>query len=221
MAMKIPGPKKPETGTLLGNATSVSIEWHNTPKPTGPNWNKWANVAAVELWEAIALSLNIEPTYNPQGTRLDFDSRMDDALFHLRKGGMLQMAEQKPRRHCSMVRLADVASLAAACVPAWDVPAEFPKPHAAPVNAGQPRTRTDNLSKAMEIGFVSYKQRFNAEPTARALFDWLATNDDTEKITDFDADNDVLTWTRSDGGLADTSFRAFQGRFTALKRKKS
>ena len=220
MAIKIPGPDKPETGTLLGNAASVSPEWYNIPKPIGPNWRKWSNMPTVELWEAIALTLNIEPTYNPQGTRPDFDERMEIALQHLQKNGTLQVVERNPMLRCSLVRLIDVAS----CFP-WEPPPEFPKPLAAPasmlVETKSPRTRTDNLSKAMEIGFTTYRQRHGSEPTARALFDWLATDDETGKITEFNPDNDVLTWTRSDGGLSDTAFRSFQGRFTNLKRKKS
>lgn len=125
--MRIPGPKKPETGTLLTNATSVSPEWYNIPKPAIPNWRKWSNMATVELWEAIALTLNIEPKFNPQGTCPDFDSRMEIALSHLQAGGELQVVERNSRLHCSRVRLADVARLAASCVPAWEVPAEFPQ----------------------------------------------------------------------------------------------
>jgi hypothetical protein len=225
MAMRIPGPKKPEAGTLLGNATSVSPEWYSIPKPASPNWRKWSNMATVELWEAIALSLNIEPVCDLQGTSPDFYSRMEIAVSHLRTGGALEAVERNPRLHCTRVRLGDVANLAASCVPAWVLPVEFPNRLTATVSmqveTKSPRTRTDNLSKAMEIGFTSYKRRFNSEPTARGLFDWLATNDETGKITELDAENDVLTWTRSDGGLSDTSFKSFQGRFTKMKRKKS
>jgi hypothetical protein len=107
----------------------------------------------------------------------------------------------------------------------WELPPEFPKPLTAPasmlVETKPPRTRTDGLSKAMEIGFKRYEQRYHSEPTARALFDWLANNDETGKITELDTDKDVLTWTRSDGGLSDTSFSSFQGRFTKLRRKKT
>ena len=147
MAMRIPGPKKPEAGTLLGNATSVSPEWYSIPKPASPNWHKWSNMAMVELWEAVALSLNIEPVCDLQGTSPDFDSRMEIAVSHLRTGGALEAVERNPRLHCSRVRLGDVANLAASCVPAWVLPVEFPKPLAAPVN-----TQPAATSGASETG---------------------------------------------------------------------
>ena len=94
------------------------------------------------------------------------------------------------------------------------------KNEAEKVEEKNPKTRRDNLSIAMDVGFANYKKQKLVAPTARALFDWLADNDETGKVADFDEDKDVLTWTRTDGGLSDTSFKSFQGRFTRLKLKK-
>jgi len=80
------------------------------------------------------------------------------------------------------------------------------------------RTRTDGLATAMGAGLIAYRVKYRIDPTARALFDWLATNDETGKIEDFNSDTDVITWKRSDGGLSDTSFKSFQGRFTSMKK---
>ena len=80
------------------------------------------------------------------------------------------------------------------------------------------RTRTDGLKTAMVAGIAAYENKHRTGPTARALFDWLAHNDETGIIEEFDCEKDSITWRRADGGLSDTSFKAFQGRFTNLKK---
>lgn len=81
------------------------------------------------------------------------------------------------------------------------------------------KTRIDGLRLAMNAGIVSYEKRFNTEPTARALFVWLAENDETGNIEDFDHEQDIITWKRSDGGLGDTTFKAFANRFSSMKKE--
>jgi len=130
--MKVPGPEKQVVNTLLTDATAVAAEWYKPIGPAPVAWRKWLNVATVELWEAIAISCGIEPAYNPQGTDPGFDERMAIAKSHLRPGGKLQAVAIDKRLDCSVVRLADVATLAASCSPPWGLPKEFPSPFAAP-----------------------------------------------------------------------------------------
>lgn len=80
------------------------------------------------------------------------------------------------------------------------------------------KTRRDGLSVAMEQGFDKYTKRHGREPTARSLFDYLAENaSDAGPIVEWDKTNDKLTWRRQDGGLSETTFKAFQTRFTGTK----
>lgn len=83
----------------------------------------------------------------------------------------------------------------------------------------QKRTRDDGLCVAMLAGRTAYRDKHQTEPTARALFNWLSTNDETGNIVDFDVDKDIITWRcASEGGLRDTTFRTFQGRYTGIKK---
>ena len=130
MAMKIPGPPKLQAGTLLTNASIVAPNWSLPPKPyASPNWRKWLSMPEVELWQAVALSCNIEPLdYYPTGLDDDFDERMDIALAHLVPAGLLNHISVNSRPHISKVTLADVARLAKSC--RWSVSAEFLKAEA-------------------------------------------------------------------------------------------
>ncbi|AXS80639.1 hypothetical protein HYN24_11775 [Dechloromonas sp. HYN0024] len=87
------------------------------------------------------------------------------------------------------------------------------------VRANTRRTRIDGLCLAMKAGVISYEKKFRTGPTARALFDWIAENDETGNVVEINADGDTITWLRTDGGLCDTAFKTFQGRFSNLKRE--
>lgn len=80
------------------------------------------------------------------------------------------------------------------------------------------RSRTDGLRTAMLAGIVTYKNKHQIEPTARALFNWIACNDETGTIVEVNNDTDTITWKRSDGGLSDTTYKSFQGRCTNIKK---
>lgn len=130
--MKIPGPETPQTGTLLTNAKAVNPDWYPcgalaTKIKPRPDWDKHLNVPDLEVWQAIALSLNIEPAYNPQGIDTDFDKRMVIVLRHMTSpNGLLKHIEMAKRAHTTRVRLSDIVHLAAYCTPAWHLPPEFP-----------------------------------------------------------------------------------------------
>ena len=82
------------------------------------------------------------------------------------------------------------------------------------------RGRRDGMSVAMEAGYEAMTQQRGAAPTARELFDWLAENDDTEKIINGGAEN-CLAYRTEGGKLRDVKFKAFQNRFTRLRRQKN
>ncbi|WP_374477801.1 hypothetical protein [Zoogloea sp.] len=119
MAFRIPPPKTPTDGTLLTSARKVADDWYQPPPPKqGPQWRLWVNLPAVELWQAITLSCDIEPTYYLGGADPEFQLRMRIAIGNgLGKGD---------RPHCALVTLTDVACLARRC--GWTLPPEFPKP---------------------------------------------------------------------------------------------
>lgn len=80
------------------------------------------------------------------------------------------------------------------------------------------RTRKDGLTIAMEQGWGEYLDKHGTEPTARALFDLLAKSaSDAGPVIAHDEVGEKLTWRRQDGGLAETTFKAFQNRFTTFK----
>ena len=84
----------------------------------------------IALWEAVALSLNVEPDQNT-ATWKTFDSRMSLALGHLAEGRLLHVDANDVRQVAfTRVRLADMAYLAEYC--GWTLPAEFPRAEAPP-----------------------------------------------------------------------------------------
>ncbi|GLT20918.1 hypothetical protein GCM10007933_03700 [Zoogloea oryzae] len=79
--------------------------------------------------------------------------------------------------------------------------------------ASTPRkSKPDALDHAIDVGLIAYEKHHGVKPSIRALFDWLATRDETKTIVEYNEDRDVLTWRRADMGLSDTGFKAFQNR---------
>jgi len=126
MAFRIPPPKTPTDGTLLTSARKVADDWYQPPPPKqGPQWRLWVNLPAVELWQAITLSCDIEPKYYLGDADPEFQLRMRIAIGNgLGKGD---------RPHCALVTLTDVACLARRC--GWTLPPEFPKSEPVPTRA--------------------------------------------------------------------------------------
>lgn len=141
MVMSVPGAEysaervQSEISTLLTHRAPLPP----TPKPPAVNWDMWLKMPRVALWEAVALSLNVEPNQNT-ATGEAFDSRMLLALAHLAEGRLLHVEANDARRVVfTRVRLADMAYLAESCE--WALPAEFPKAEAPPPapSVGQPQ----------------------------------------------------------------------------------
>jgi len=53
---KVPSPIEPLSG---GGSTFVVIKWREVAEK--PNWREWAHIPQVQVWQACALSLDIEP----------------------------------------------------------------------------------------------------------------------------------------------------------------
>ena len=80
--------------------------------------------------------------------------------------------------------------------------------------------RRDGLRVAMEAGYQEITQQRGAAPTARELFDWLAENDETGNIVNRSAEN-CLAYLTEGKKLRNVNFKAFQNRFTRLRRQKN
>ena len=72
--------------------TKLDMKWNNPDPKLKPNWKKWNKVKAVEIWQGIALSLNIDPkhvelvdgewTVAGKPARPEFQARLDIAIQH-------------------------------------------------------------------------------------------------------------------------------------------
>lgn len=104
--------------------------------PMPPNWDRWLHVPSIELGNAIALSLDIDPQCLSSGRHLipdTFVTRLQVAIEHLRPGGVLSDFSGEARENSIVVTLQAVARLANFC--RWTLPPEFPKPERVPAGA--------------------------------------------------------------------------------------
>lgn len=179
MAFRIPPPKTPTDGTLLTSARKVADDWYQPPPPKqGPQWRLWVNLPAVELWQAITLSCDIEPTYYLGDADPEFQLRMRIAIGNgLGKGD---------RPHCALVTLTDVACLARRC--GWTLPPEFPKPEPAPAHtdaepasdAAQARGNMPRMvewRKAIVINWSGIVARYGKGASALQVIAYLKERD--------------------------------------------
>ena len=179
MAFRIPPPKTPTDGTLLTSARKVADDWYQPPPPKqGPQWRLWVNLPAVELWQAITLSCDIEPKYYLGDADPEFQLRMRIAIGNgLGKGD---------RPHCALVTLTDVACLARRC--GWTLPPEFPKPEPAPAHtdaepasdAAQARGNMPRMvgwRKAIVINWSGIVARYGKGASALQVIAYLKERD--------------------------------------------
>jgi hypothetical protein len=101
-----------------------------------------------------------------------------------------------------------------------DAPARnaAPEDSTTPKPVQQKKTRKDGLRIAMEQCYEDYFKQYRVQPTARALFDWMAKCEH-DLIVEYDEKKDGLVWQTQDGRLRTTTFDAFQNRFTGLKKQ--
>lgn len=124
-------------------------------KDRKPNWSVWANVPRLKLWEAVALSLNIDPQqvrFNRNGWMAgpgrgpsidegqDFDDRMTVAQANVSLTGPLipnQLYQGVLEDRSAVVKLSEFGALANSIK--WQLPDDFP---CAPSNETPEQRRT-------------------------------------------------------------------------------
>lgn len=109
---------------------------------TPATWKRWANVEVCELWQAIALMLDVDPDEVPYRKLKDlipFEARLHLALQLYRPGAMDEH-EQKPWR--SQVRLDDMQT--------WAMHLQLPLPDRYPVGIRPPALPTHLSPEALE-----------------------------------------------------------------------
>ena len=119
-----------------------------------------------------------------------------------------------------LVSFSDVAALVnETCAQTDTAPKDETYPdRSASKPARQSRGRRDGLTVAMESGYLAMLEKHGSAPTARALFEWLANdNDDTGMVED--ATTDRLTWKKADGSFSDTTFPAFEKRMVGIRKR--
>lgn len=106
-------------------------------KTEKPNWDKWRNMLEVVLWEAVALSLDVEPAYLDSRDEIhsrhrqpkqykdekDFNDRYDVAESHMGIGKPLRPGSILPRAHRAGISLAEFSAWALSIN--WEIPQEL------------------------------------------------------------------------------------------------
>jgi len=106
-------------------------------KTEKPNWDKWRNMLEVVLWEAVALSLDVEPDYLDSRDEIlsrhrqpkqykdekGFNDRYDVAESHMGIGKPLRPGSILPRAHRAGVSLAEFSAWAQSIN--WEIPQEL------------------------------------------------------------------------------------------------
>jgi hypothetical protein len=77
--------------------------------------------------------------------------------------------------------------------------------------------RPDRLHTAIVAGLKACRNRYGTDPTADALFDWLAEHDDTGTIVD--SDDSHLWWKMWDGNSKKVSRKSIANRLPRIKRE--
>jgi hypothetical protein len=101
------------------------------------NWRKWSQRESAQLWEAVALSIDIEPECLPINWRpadysdpfeecpSEFKDRIDIAVDHAENGALQLLSRASSRPSRSTVRLPEFADWAGLL--GWCLPAQFPR----------------------------------------------------------------------------------------------
>jgi hypothetical protein len=108
----------------------------------GANWDLWADMEQAKLWEAVALSLDIEPDSLPG---LDFrpivGGPFDDCPDEFKR--RLKLAVSKFNGANTEIRLSSLREWAAQLTRPWTFPAEFPRNHELPPEPAAINTTPD------------------------------------------------------------------------------
>jgi len=127
-----------------------------------PNWNKWRHVPNAKIWEAVALSLDIEPSkvehsstsWMAEQHMFEESEEFDDRIFvagrNLGGGGLTPKVLSMDDRSDSIVSLSEFAAWSLSIN--WNVPPKF-----AELAAGAP-TATD-LGRPPALSTKSHAQQ--------------------------------------------------------------
>lgn len=212
-----------------------------------PNWDVWQLVPEASLWEAVALSLDIEPRKvrfmrhgwmaGPGAGPLfeegqDFEDRLLVAVRKVMGHPHAQAAmrfgevnEHELRK--AVIHLPEVASWTVSI--GWTVPPQFAaiarayKQSVSPAaeNGSKPATgRNDNLRLAMIDGYPKCKAAIKRKPKAEEFYDWLAENDRSGNV-DKDVKTGGLRWLDTSGTAHEISVEDFRKRISNLRRSGS
>ena len=189
----------------------------NDEKLQAPNWNVWRNKREARIWEAVALSLNIEPSAIPKrGAQRrpayscidNFDDRLDVAVSRASELGPIPMSA---RGHFwdSRIALEKFADLADEC--AWSLDSNFPRGTPAgpvkPAAAGAPvATVSASAKKADAKPNGNWKNQIQAAAyehwiTLRASGANPTVHSILDRMANWCSQNDVKT----DGGIHPSS----------------
>jgi len=137
-------------------------------KTEKPNWDKWRNMLEVVLWEAVALSLDVEPDYlDSRDEKLsmhrqpkqdkdekNFNDRYDVAESHMGIGKPLRPGSILPRAHRAGISLAEFAAWAQSIN--WEIPQEL---------ADLAKERSQSSTQSNDENKVEQKKSINGQST--------------------------------------------------------
>lgn len=101
-----------------------------------PDWETWRYVPKAELWEAVALSCDVDPealkyvgVFDPEllgfDHPLEFKRRLKIARASIGKGGTLGVVDMAPSDYCHKIRLDEFSGWANSH--GWELPGMFPR----------------------------------------------------------------------------------------------
>jgi hypothetical protein len=95
--------------------------------PDKPDWNFWRAMPTAELWQAVALACNADPSGEMEKA---YGDRLEIAKAHAMERGfpLAESSLEMGKPELWRVRLAEFATWADGV--GWDLPAEFPRPKA-------------------------------------------------------------------------------------------
>jgi hypothetical protein len=238
MTMKVPGAKRPIKTTLLADATRVHADWYQPisppAAPTPPNWERWLYVPSIELGNAIALTLDIDPACLSSGKHLIpeyFKTRLVVAIEHLRPGGVLSDFSGEAREGSIVVTLQAVAQLANFC--RWSLPPEFPKPEPVPARADVEPIPDDAHREAADVstdGLVAWQRAllecwpliradYASNPSPRNAARWLKKHGPRDAIPEHQPNIESMAWiAASDGASHSVTLKTIQNVISAWKK---
>jgi hypothetical protein len=129
------------------------------------DWSLWADIPHTELWKAVALSMDIEPTKLP-GYDLScvrdpffsypfsrcpqkFKDRLEIAMKHL--GRALAPVTYRDPEWNTEVDLQEISRWAASLNSPWDLPAQFPKAKESQLSDIQPSESVQATSSPPDV----------------------------------------------------------------------